>query len=54
MLQLFHCCIKYRHRVQNATKNSIASQVVLENYKYEQIRNCVIIHDEAIQFVFIE
>ncbi|XP_043510772.1 odorant receptor 9a-like [Frieseomelitta varia] len=38
------------HRVQNATKNSNASQVVSGNYKYEQIRNCIIIHDEAIQF----
>ncbi|XP_043594043.1 uncharacterized protein LOC122572732 [Bombus pyrosoma] len=38
------------NRVQRATKNSDINQIISESYTYKQIRNCVITHNEAIQF----
>nr|XP_033190332.1 uncharacterized protein LOC117156927 [Bombus vancouverensis nearcticus] len=38
------------NQVQRATKNLNTNQIISENYTYKQIRNCVITHNEAIQF----
>ena len=46
-------CYKYRYKVQKATKQ-IDSDDEIASYKYkvEQFRDCIIMHNEAIEFVF--
>ena len=47
--------INTRYQVQKVISNAKSfNGTVLNNYTYEQIKNCVIMHDEAIQFVFIK
>ncbi|XP_076473927.1 uncharacterized protein LOC143302571 [Bombus vancouverensis nearcticus] len=43
------------HRVQKATvnPNNSTGTAISENYTYERIRNCTIMHNEAIRSVFI-
>ncbi|XP_068965470.1 odorant receptor Or2-like [Bombus flavifrons] len=38
------------NQVQRATQNLDTNQIISESYTYKQIRNCVITHNEAIQF----
>lgn len=44
-----------RYQIHKATRNSnvFATSAISESDLYDQLRNCVIIHDEAIQFVFV-
>ncbi|XP_033314057.1 uncharacterized protein LOC117212983 [Bombus bifarius] len=56
----FKTCISYitmlmsmkEHRVQKATvnPNNFTGTAISENYTYERIRNCTIMHNEAIRF----
>ncbi|XP_031366028.1 uncharacterized protein LOC102674214 isoform X4 [Apis dorsata] len=54
ILIIHHCSGLFTvcgYQVQKITENTKSlNEIVSNNYTYEQIRNCVITHDEAIQF----
>ena len=46
---------KHRYQVQKTISNlnHCSDETVLQNYIYKKFRNCVLVHKEAIKYVFI-